>query len=358
MILTNPYVRTADTTAKVMTDVIIALLPCVVMAGLAFGTAALGLIAVSVGSALATEFVFTLLFGDHRPNLGDGSAVVTGLLLAFTIGAFTPLHVVAAGAAGAVIFGKLLWGGLGRNRFNPALVGRELMTVFFPVAMASGSNWYNYAAVNYASLSPTGWAWFDHLFFSPGGAVGEYSVVMLIIGGLYLLVRRRITWHVPVALFTVFTLGALLVGGVQGDVAGFSLGGVILGAVFMATDMPTSATTPGAKLFYGALIGLSAAMLIALGDKFTYMSFSILIVNGFAPLIDRALRPRVWGTPLQPGRSALWCVGLLAAVVAVTWAVSRLVSVGGMTYVVLAFVLYCIGRYIMLDLKPLSRQTA
>lgn len=352
MTLTNPFVRTADTTAEVMTDVIIALLPCVVMAGMAFGSAALGLIAVSVGSALAAEFLFTLLFGDHRPSLGDGSAVVTGLLLAFTIGAFTPLYVVAAGAAGAVIFGKLLWGGLGRNLFNPALVGRELMTVFFPVAMASGSNWYNYKAVYFASLSPTGKAWLDSLFFHPGGAVGEYSVVMLVFGGLYLLVRRRITWHIPVALFTVFTLGALLVGAARGEALGFSLGGVILGAVFMATDMPTSATTPGAKLFYGALIGLSAVLLIALGDKFTYMSFSILIVNGFAPLIDRALRPRVWGAPSQAGRQALCALGLLAGVVAVTWVVSWLVSVGGLTYVVLAFVLFCIGRYIALDLRP------
>ncbi len=349
----NPFVHTADSTPRVMLDVVIALLPGIVAAYLAFGAVALSLIAVSVGSALVAEFVFSLLFIGRIDTLADGSAVVTGLLMAFTLGAFTPLPAVSFGAAAAVIFGKLLWGGLGRNVFNPALVGREFMTVFFPVAMTSGSVWYNQAAVNHATLQLTGSRFVDQLFFHPSGAVGEYSVVALIIGGLYLLLRRRITWHVPFSLLTAFTATVALLRACGVEGMDFSLGGVLLGAVFMATDMPSSPTTTAGRCYYGTMIGLVAAVLIACGVRYEYMSFSILLLNGAAPFIDRCLRPRVWGLSLDK-RARLVRYALLTLTVAAACAIVGMPlfsSIHAVRYIVYAYVLVIVVHYVRNDLR-------
>lgn len=335
----NPFIRTRDTTEWVMLDVVIALLPSLFMAYWAFGTAALSLVAVSVGSALAAEFLYSLLFNRRLDTLHDGSAVVTGLLLAFTLGAFTPLPVVSFGAAAAVVFGKLLWGGLGRNVFNPALVGREFMTVFFPSVMTSGAIWYRFDAVNHAALSLTGHSLIDELLFKSSGAVGEYSIVCLTLGGLYLLLRRRISWHIPFSLLAVFTLSLWVMRLLGTEGLSFSLGGVILGAVFMATDMPSSASTPAGRCYYGAMIGLTAALFILLGLRYEYMSYSILLLNGAAPFIDRYIRPRVWGMALHPVETTLHYVLLTVAILAVAlgigWYHSFLTP-----YLVYAFILY------------------
>lgn len=346
--LYNPFVRTADTTQRVMLDVIIALIPAIVMAWVAFGASALGLIAVSVGAALVAEWLFGLIFEGRPTSVLDGSAIVTGILLALTLGAFTPLHVVAFGAATAVIFGKLLWGGLGRNLFNPALTGREFMTVYFPAAMTSGAIWYKYEAVNYASLSWLGDGLWGQLLFKPAGAVGEYSVLALVIGGLYLLWRRRISWHIPLALcltFTVFlSLTRLFSPATEVQ---FSLGGLLLGAIFMATDMPTSASTGWGKVYYGAMIGLTAWLFILWGVRYEYMSFSILLLNGFSRLINWPFRPRVWGTSLDLPHRAGQAAALTVAILAVAYVIVLIKDLGLLPYLIYAFILYCIIRYII-----------
>lgn len=345
--LYNPFVRTADTTQRVMADVIVALVPSVVMAWVAFGTAALSLIAVSVGSALVAEYLFGLVFRQRPWSVLDGSAIVTGLLLALTLGAFTPLHVVAFGAAMAVVFGKLLWGGLGRNLFNPALVGRELMTVYFPAVMTSGAIWYDHAAVNFTHLSWLGDGLWGDLLFKPAGAVGEYSILALVAGGLYLIYRRRITWHIPLALCLTFTVCLSLTWWLAPETEiQFSLGGLLLGAIFMATDMPTSASTPWGKVYYGALIGLTAYLFILWGLKYEYMSFSILLVNGYSRAINWPFRPRVWGMPLdlraRVCRVALITFEVIATAIIVTGAKER----GLVHYFVMAFIVWCIARYV------------
>ncbi len=148
-----PFVRKSDSTSRVMADVILALLPCIAMSYLAFGFVPVMVILVAVGSALLTEFLFSIIFSKNTESLSDGSAIISGILLAFTIAPFTPLYVVAFGGSMAVLFGKLLWGGLGRNIFNPALIGREFMTVFFPAVMASRTIWYDKTAVNISELN-------------------------------------------------------------------------------------------------------------------------------------------------------------------------------------------------------------
>lgn len=354
----NPFIRTKDTTGMVMADVVISLLPCIFMAYWAFGVSVLSLIAVSVGSALVAEFLFSLVFMHRLDTLGDGSAIVTGILLAFTLGAFTPLYIVSFGAAMAVVFGKLLWGGLGRNVFNPALTGREFMTVFFPSVMTSGAIWYNFEAVNHSSLSLTGNTLIDELLFKSSGAAGEYSIVCLTLGGLYLLLRRRISWHVPFCLLAVFTAALLIMRSVGAEHMGYSLGGLILGAVFMATDMPSSPSTSAGKCYYGAMTGLTAAIFILMGLKYEYMSYSILLLNGAAPFITRYFKPRIWGIPYDYKNSAItWTVltiCILVAAVLIGWLSAEGIHIA--LYFVDILIVYCIIRFIIAGWKMPVKQ--
>ena len=248
----NPFVRSKDSTTKVMLDVILALVPCIVMSYVAYGFVPILVTLVAVGSALLAEIIFSAIFFRKISSIKDGSAIITGILLAFTIAPFTSLHVVAFGGAMAVIFGKLLWGGLGQNMFNPALVGREFMVVFFPLVMTSRTIWYDKASVNISSINIFGDKFFDELFFKASGAIGEYSAFFLVLGGIYLIMRRRISWHIPLALFAMFTIGVLATPYIMPDARlSFSLGGVLLGAIFMATDMPSSASTKGGNCTMG-----------------------------------------------------------------------------------------------------------
>lgn len=344
----SPYVKSADTTRKVMTDVIIALLPCLVMSYFAFGYVPLLLTLVAVASAVLGELLFSLIFFRRIKSITDGSAIVTGILLAFTVGAFTPLYVVAFGGATAVIFGKLIWGGLGRNMFNPALVGREFMTIFFPAVMTSGSIWYSKASVNLTHINVFDNALLSELLFRSSGAVGEYSILFLTLGGLYLLLRRRISWHIPFSLLVVFV--AFLFAFSGSDIS-FSLGGLLLGTIFMATDMPSSPSTKWGKCFYGAMIGLVVILFIVNGVRYEYMSYSILLMNAFAKYINWTFRPHTWGKSVgflpRLWQAALLVVGILIT----TFAVVYLHQIGGIQYLLYVYILFSIGYFVAVRMK-------
>lgn len=346
--LYTPFVRKADSTTKVMSDVMLALLPCIVMSYLAFGFIPVMVILVAVGSAMLAEFIFSYIFFGKTDSLTDGSAIVTGILLAFTIAPFTPLHVVAFGGAMAVIFGKLLWGGLGRNMFNPALVGREFMTVFFPLVMASRTIWYDKTAVNLKEIDIFGDGFLNSLFFKGSGAIGEYSVLFLVLGGLYLLFRRRITWHIPFGLLTMF---AILLFVFSGYDIQFSLGGLLLGTIFMATDMPSSASTKWGKLYYGAMIGLVAIVCIINGVKYEYMSYSILLLNAFVRPVNWVFRPKVWGQ--KPDiMNRLWQAAAVTVGIGIAaFAVIYLHHLEAIKYLVFMYIAFCVVRFIAVDMK-------
>ena len=347
--LIPPFVRTADSVQKIMADVLFALLPVCFMAWVAFGMEPVLVILVSCGSAVATEFLFSRLYLGKTDGVADGSSLVTGTLLACTLAPFTPLYVVAFGGAMAVLFGKLLAGGLGRNRFNPALVGREFMTVFFPAVMTSGTIWYHHEAVNVARLDWFPDAFADSLLFKGSGAIGEYSVVLLVLGGLFLLLRNRISWHIPVALTVTFTVLFLLLP--DGDYR-FSLGGVLLGAIFMATDMPTSSSTFSGRLYHGAMIGAVAVMCIAFGVKHEYMSYSILLANAFVVPVDWVFRPRVWGGKKRLAVRIGEGIALTAAIFSATGIVIWLHFQGWVMYLVFVYIVWCIGGFFMRQRKP------
>ncbi len=230
-----PYIHSGNRVWKVMLDVLLALLPLVAVAYLAQGMQALLAIGISVGSALITEFIFAWFLLDKRASLKDGTALITALLLAFTLSPATPWYVIAFGSSMAILFGKILWGGLGKNLFNPALVGREFMTAFFPVIMSSGTLW---AMKGTGPVAPValfgGWAdnslmqYLDSLLYKTTGAMGEYSALLLCGGGLFLLLRNRISWHIPVAMFVTFFLLLQLFADKR---LVYSVGGLLLGTL-------------------------------------------------------------------------------------------------------------------------------
>lgn len=338
----TPFVRTKDTTRKVMTDVVIALLPCIVMSYFAFGYVPLLAILVSVGSALIGEFIFSALFLKKKDSILDGSAIVTGILLALTLAPFTPLYVVAFGGAMSVIFGKLIWGGLGRNMLNPALVGREFMTIFFPAVMTSSSIWFNKDALNYIAIKPFSFLgdnsfidYLNTLFFKASGAIGEYSIFFLVLGGVYLLLKRRISWHIPFALLSVFSLLTWIFAGYD---LKFSMGGLLLGTIFMATDMPSSSTTKGGKLYYGVMIAVSAILFIVNDVRYEYMSYSILLVNAFSRLISDAFPPKVWGHKYDYTKTIKYAGLLTIAILAATYLVIVLHNYDAIKYLLFAYI--------------------
>lgn len=340
----NPFVRANDTASKVMTDVILALIPCIIISSLAYGFYPITVILVSIASALVTEYLFSAIFFKNSDSVGDGSAIITGILLAFTVGPFTPLYIVAFGGATAVLFGKLLWGGLGKNRFNPALVGREFMTIFFPVIMGSGFIWHNKEVIKVQEINVFGNEFLNDLFYKVSGSIGEYSSFFLILGGIYLLYRRRISWHIPFGMLAGFTLFLFLF---SGSNIQFSLGGLFLGAIYMATDMPTSTSTPVGKLYYGILIGVVCIVCLVGGVKNGYFSYAILIMNGFVEPLNWSLRPRVWGRERNLF-TRVWQTGLITlAIIATTILVIYLHHLDAIKYIIYGFILFCIIRFIV-----------
>lgn len=346
----NPYIKARfNTTQLVMLDVVIALLPLVFVAWVAYGITALQLIAIAVITAMLTDFICSLLFLKKNNTVLDGSAIVTGLLLAFTISPATPWYVVAFGSFSAILFGKIVWGGLGKNRFNPALVGREFMAVFFASIMSSPHIWKNNDLINTPSLKL--FEQMDTSFFSDylngmlyktTGALGEYSIVCIALGGLYLLYRNRISWHIPLSLLGGFILLLWLTGA---DNLRFSTGGILLGTIFMATDMPSSPTTKYGKIYYGLMIGVAIYLFIIGGSQYEYMSYSILLMNAFSNQISLTFRPRVWGEIMDKKKIIEEVFILTLKIIMVLLAMLSLHYYGLMNYLILIYIVYIIFKF-------------
>ena len=294
----NPFVRTDVEVRDVMKDVIISLFPAIIAAGLVYGLTALLVIVTSIFSAVITEKLFSRIFLNDKDSAHDLSAVITGILMALTLAPLTSLPVVAFGASMAIIFGKLMYGGIGKNVLNPAVVGREFMTVFFPAAMSSGTIWFSQEALRLSKINffvnfqktPI-MSYLDELLLTSSGSLGSYSAFALILGGLYLLLKNRISWHIPVTLFaTSFIATMILKDGIS-----VSMGGLLLTGIFMATDMPTSPSFAGGKIYYGIMLGVVIVLLSVLGVKNETLSYVLLILNPFTRYINKVFRPVVFG---------------------------------------------------------------
>ncbi len=316
----SPHAHSGDTVPKIMGTVIVALLPALVAGVVFFGWNAVRLTAICVVSCVASEYVVRRIM-RRDPGINDLSAVVTGILLALNLPPTLPGWMAVVGSLCAIVIAKQLYGGIGYNLFNPALVGRCVLLVSFPVAMTT------WAVPNFAHIPPvdattmatplgawkTAWsagqapsAFQDTfplralLIGNRPGCLGETSTIALLLGGIVLLWRRCITWHIPVAFIgSVAVFAAILQ---QTDPARnlpvsyhvFS-GGIFLGALFMATDMVTTPVTSRGMLLFGAGCGVITMIIRKWGGYPEGVSFSILIMNALTPLINRFTRPHVFG---------------------------------------------------------------
>jgi len=312
VVTATPHIRTSNSIERTMLFVILALTPATLLGVVFFGLRALLLLTVSVVSAVVFEGLYQKL--TRKPlTITDGSAVVTGLLLALTLPPGLPVWMPVMGTFVAIIIVKQLFGGLGQNFLNPALAGRAALTAAFAGHMTIGfteplRNWLNMDVI--ASPTPLNLlAYQDFLPGAPdflaalignvGGSIGETSAAALLVGGLFLLFSKVITWHIPVSFISaVFILTAILnPGGLANGVVPYHLliGGLMLGAFFMATDYPTSPVTAVGKIIFGIGCGVLTVVIRFFGGYPEGVAYSILLMNLAVPLIDRYTRPRVYG---------------------------------------------------------------
>ena len=294
----SPHIHSKNSTQKIMLDVLISLLPATIAGVVIFGLQALLVIAVCVAVSVLAEFVFNKIV--KKPlTISDLSAAVTGLLLALNLPANIPLWQAAVGSLFAIVIVKCIFGGIGKNVVNPAITGRVFMliaftsmtTAAFPVDAIAGATPLAEIA-NGSEVVLT-----DLLLGNVGGSIGETCKVALLIGGVYLLIRRDITWHIPVAFIGTALLFTLAVHEFDFMLA-LSLvlsGGLILGAVFMATDYVTSPTTPLGKIIFGIGAGLITVLIREWGIYPEGVSFAILIMNILNPYIDMLTARKLFG---------------------------------------------------------------
>jgi len=296
VVSSSPHIRSEETVQRIMLDVIIALLPATAASVYFFGMRALAITLVSVAAAVAAEAAIQKI--RNKPvTINDGSAVITGLLLALTLSPAMPLWMVVVGAVVAIGIGKQVYGGLGSNPFNPALVGRAFLVVTFPVHMTT---WIDpidgvTSATPLGLLKMEGTATgYTELFIgNVGGSLGETSALLLILGGLYLLYRGIIDWRIPAFyLGTVAVMTAVLG---QDPVFHLLAGGLLLGAFFMATDMVTTPVTRTGKIIFGIGAGILVVLIRLYGGYPEGVLFSILLMNTFTPIIDKYTRPKIYG---------------------------------------------------------------
>ena len=296
----SPHIHSGISTQRIMLDVILALLPAAVAGCIIFGLSALVVIAVCIVAAVASEFVFNKIVKKEQ-TIGDLSAIVTGLLLALNLPANVPLWQAAVGSVFAIIIVKCLFGGIGCNLVNPAITARVFMLVAFgsmakaafPVAVdvtSSATPLVEIAEGNLPSLA-------DLFLGRTGGAIGETCALALLIGGIYLLARRVITWHVPVAFIGSVFLLSFLIEGFDLTVA-LSLilsGGLFIGAFFMATDYVTSPATAWGKIIFGVGAGLITVLIRSFGNYPEGVSFAILMMNILNPYIESWTPRKLFG---------------------------------------------------------------
>jgi electron transport complex protein RnfD len=321
LITASPHLHAKDDTPTIMWNVVASLVPLVIAATYFFGPSALLVIGACTVGAVLTE----RLLGKGT-SIGDGSAAITGILLGLTLPAGMPLWMAALGAFFGIAFGKILFGGLGYNIFNPALFGRAFLQAAFPVAITTWPavggpmKWWSLRGDNLAlpfmsahsdaitAATPLGLMKFEakgtaifNLFVgNTGGSLGETSALLILLCGGYLAWRGYLNWRIPVSIFATVALfsGVLHVVNANHPTPLFMLfsGGLVLGAVFMATDMVTSPVTNAGKWVFGLGIGVLVVTIRVWGGLPEGVMYAILLMNALVPFINKATQPRVFGT--------------------------------------------------------------
>ncbi len=318
----SPHIHTDLTVPQIMRIVIVAMMPAWIFSIVNFGISAIYVTLLSVAFCMATEYGIARFLLRRATSLYDGSAIITGMLLAFNVPSNLPWYVILIGSIVSIGLGKMTFGGLGNNPFNPALVGRVFLLLSFPVQMTS---WPRAGATlsldAITSATPLGIlkdglrsgdtvpmlmskmpSYSDFFFGYTGGSMGEMSAFALLLGLAYMMIKKIVTWHIPVSMVaTVFAMTGIfwLIDPVHYANPFFHIltGGVMLGAVFMATDYVTSPFTHRGMIVFGVGIGILTVLIRLFGNYPEGVSFAILIMNAFVPLINQfAKQPRYGST--------------------------------------------------------------
>ncbi len=324
----SPHFHTEESVSKIMYGVIFSLIPAMLVSFYFFGLAAIVVTLTAVVSCMAFEYLIQKYLIRGPLTIFDGSAIITGVLLAFNAPANLPLGILVIGSAVAIGMGKMTFGGLGKNPFNPALVGRVFLMISFPVQMTTYPRPTAFSTqLTDAVTGPTpltvikdglsrGEKFADLLAQLPdysnlllgniGGSVGEVSAIALLLGGLYMLIRKIISWHIPMAYLgsaAVFSGIFWLISPETYPDPVFHLltGGLMLGALYMATDYSTSPMAPRGMIVFGVGCGLLTMIIRLFGAYPEGVAFSILIMNAFVPLINKGFKPKRFGEEIKNG---------------------------------------------------------
>ena len=310
-----PHMHNPHSTQSLMRDVIIAMLPALAVSIWVYGLSVLYVTAIAVVSCVLVEYLIQKFLFKGAPTICNLSAVVTGILLAFNLPSNIPWWIIVIGAVVAIGVAKMTFGGLGHNPFNPALVGRVFLLIAYPVQMTSfpqpvGGEYVDafagatpLAALKAQAIEVGDVNLLNMFAGVMPGSMGEIAAAALLVGGLYMLWRRVITWHIPVAVLGSMAAFAFVVALAQGGgealyaLPAFHLlaGGAMLGAIFMATDYVTSPMTPKGMIIYGVGIGVITMVIRMWGAYPEGMSFAILLMNAVTPLINKYVKPRRFG---------------------------------------------------------------
>ena len=302
------------------------MVPALLVSFFYYGIGAIVLTLTAVVSAMAFEYLIQKFILKKPASINDGSAMITGLLLAFNLPSNLPLHLIIIGSFVAIVIGKMSFGGLGNNPFNPALVGRVFLLISFPVQMTS---WPTPIASRMAYIDAETGAtplalvkealnngqpfseiigsipsYLDMFIGNVGGSLGEISVAALLIGLVYMLIKKIITWHIPVSMLGTMTVFSGILWLSNSDayadpVFHLLAGGAMLGAIFMATDMVTSPMSKKGQIVFGVGIGVLTIVIRVFGAYPEGVSFAILIMNAFVPLINTYMKPKKFGEVLK-----------------------------------------------------------
>ena len=322
----SPHIRSRESVPKIMYGVILSLFPALAVSIFYFGIGMIIVTSVSIASCILFEYLIQKFILKVKTTHLDGSALITGLLLAFCLPSNTPFWIVMIGALAAIGIGKMTFGGLGNNIFNPALVGRVFLFISFPVAMTSWpepGQWITYtdavtgatplaimkgglASRTVSEIMPEIPSYLNLFLGSMKGSSGEIAAFALLIGMLYMIIRKIITWHIPVSIIgTVFIFTGILWLANPDKFADplFHIlsGGLMLGAIYMATDYVTSPMTVKGMWIFGVGIGVITVLIRIFGAYPEGVQFAILIMNAFVPLLNKYFKPKRFGKEVKHG---------------------------------------------------------
>lgn len=297
----SPFIYAGDTVEKIMIDVILALLPAILVSIFLCGIKSLLLILISVVSTVLTEKIITAVFLKKEKNsIKDFSAVVTGIIFSLTLPVFVPYYFAIFGGACAVIFGKMLYGGLGKNLYNPAVVGKFFVLIFFEKVFLkfkfSNTNFQILDLKLFRNFLDSSFTRFlDGLILSRSNSIGTFSGMALIFGGIYLVIKKRISPSTPLSFF----LSSIILSFFVPEISKIPVGEILLVGIFMVADMPTTPVFLIGKIYFGMMLALVSSILLSQKVQNEVLFYAIIILNSFTLLINKVLRPVTFGKNLK-----------------------------------------------------------